>query len=86
MIFFPYALVTDNDCLSDSLEKAKSDTNSTLQTIRKNNLNKLTFPHLNINPIRNKFDSLADVIKDNIDILMISECKVDNSFLNGSIS
>ena len=86
MIFFPYALVTDNDCLSDSLEKAKSDTNSTLQTIRKSNLNKLIFPHLNINSIRNKFDSLADVIKDNIDILMISECKVDNSFLNGSIS
>ena len=30
--------------------------------------------------MRNKFDSLADTIKDNIDILMISETKVDNSF------
>ena len=57
--------------------------NSSLQTIRKDNLNKLIFAHLNINSIRNKFDSLADIIKDNIDILMISETKVDNSVPDG---
>ena len=68
LIFFPYDLVTVNDCLSDTLEKAKSGTNSSLQTTRKDNLNKLTCAHLNINSIRNKFDSLADVIKDNIDM------------------
>ena len=60
--------VTVNECLSDTLEKAKSGTNSSLQTIRKDNLNKLIFAHLNINSIRNKSDSLADIIKDNIDI------------------
>ena len=65
------------------LEKSKSGTNSSLQTIRKDNLNKLIFAHLNINSIRNKFDSLADIIKDNIDILMISETKVDDSFPDG---
>ena len=43
MIFFPYDLVTVNDCLSDTLEKAKSGTYSSLQTIRKDNLNKLIF-------------------------------------------
>ena len=53
-----------------TLEKAKSGTNSSLQTIHKDNLNKLIFPHLNINSIRNTLDSLADIIKDNIDILM----------------
>ena len=75
--------VTVNECLSDTLEKAKSGTNSSLQTIRKDNLNKLIFAHLNINSIRNKFDSLADIIKDNIDILMISETKVDDPFPHG---
>ena len=35
---------------------------------------------MNINSIQNKFDSLADIIKDIIDILMISETKVDDSF------
>ena len=53
-----------------TVEKAKSGTNSSLQTIRKDNLNKLIFPHLNINSIRNTLDFLADIIKDNIDILM----------------
>ena len=52
-----------------------------MQTIRKNNFSKLNFAHVNINSIRNKFD--ADIIKDNIDILMISETKVDDSFLDG---
>ena len=49
-------------------EKTKSGTNSSLQTIRKDDLNKLIFVHLNINSIRNKFDSLADRIKNNITI------------------
>ena len=81
--FIPYDLVTVNDCLSDTLEKAKSGTHSSLQTIRKDNLNKLIFANLNVNSIRNKFDSLVDIIKDNIDILMISETKVDDSFPDG---
>ena len=80
LIFFPYDLVTVNDCLSDTLEKAKSSTNSSLQTICKGNLNKIIFAHLNINSIRNKFDPSADIIKDNIDILMIPETKA-GSFL-----
>ena len=83
MIFFPCDLVTFNDCLSDALEKAKSGTNSSLQTILENNLNKLIYAHLNINSIRNKFDFLADIIKGNIYILLISETKVDDSFPDG---
>ena len=80
---FSGGLVTVKDCLSGTLEKAKSGTNSSLQNMRKDNLNKLFFAYLNINSIWNKFDSLADIIKENIDILMISEAKVDNSFPNG---
>ena len=33
-----------------------------------------------MNSVRNKSDSLADIIKDNIDILMISESRVHDSF------
>ena len=39
--------------------------------------------HVNINSVRNKFDSLADIIKNNMSILMTSETKVDDSFLDG---
>ena len=52
-------------------------------TILKADLNKLIFVHLNINSIGNKFNCLADIIKDNIDILMISEINVGNSFPDG---
>ena len=88
LIFFPYDLVLVNNCLSDTLKKTKSGANSRLQTIPKNNLSKLIFARLTINSVRNKFDSLTDVIKDNIDvnivnILMLSETKVDHSFLDG---
>ena len=56
-----------------------TEKNSTINVL-KNNLNRLIFAHLNINSIRNKFDQLVNGIKGNIDILMISETKLDNSF------
>ena len=84
--FFPHDLVTVNDCLPDTLAKAKSDTNPSLKIISKENLSKLIFVHLNINLMQNKFDSLADIIKDNIDILMMSESNVGNSIPDGQFS
>ena len=43
-------------------------------------MNKIVVGHLNINSIRNKFNFLAHQVKGNIDILMISETKLDESF------
>ena len=54
-LFFPYDLLTVNECLSNTLEKAKSGTNSSQQTMRKDNLNEQIFAHHNINSMRNKF-------------------------------
>ena len=55
-------------------------TNADLKSLRIRNLNKIVASHLNINSIRNKFDFLAHQVKGNIDILMISETKLDESF------
>lgn len=52
----------------------------TLRNIRLNNLDKLIVGHLNVNSIRYKFDALKSLIKDNIDILVVSETKIDKSF------
>ena len=41
---------------------------------------KIIVRHLNINSIRNKFDALYFIIDTNIDILLISEAKLDDSF------
>ena len=50
---------------------------------REKNPNRLICAHLNINSVKNKFVLLSDVIKNTIDILMISETKLDSSFPNG---
>ena len=44
------------------------------------NFNKLIIARLNINFLQNKFEFLISLIKDNIDVLMISETKLDQSF------
>ena len=64
--------------------KVYSDCNTTLKNIRSDNINTLIFAHLNINSIRNKFEFLADQVKGKIDVLMISETKIDESFPQGN--
>ena len=54
-----------------------------LQKMRLNCKNNLIIAHLNINSIRNKFDLLKELISNNIDILVISETKLDPSFPPG---
>ena len=51
--------------------------------LRLKNPSKLICAHLNINSLRYKFDLLANIIKDKIDILVISETKLDLSFPKG---
>ena len=54
--------------------------NLNLRAFRKTNLNKLIIAHLNVNSLKNKLEFLKEQIQDNIDILMISETKIDASF------
>ena len=51
-----------------------------LKAIRKGNIKKLIIGQLNINSLINKFDCLVQQITGNVDILMVSETKLDNSF------
>ena len=60
------------------------DDDLTLKTICSDNVNKLVFAHKSINSIRNKFEFLAMQVKGKIDILMISETKIDESFPKGN--
>ena len=88
-----YKMDYTNDCMTESsegqfsnstsneLNEGNTDENfkSELTKIRSNNVNKLIFAHININSIRNKFNLMTDSVKDNIDILMISETKLYDS-------
>ena len=61
-------------------EKNNLEPTNELRQIRQKNSNWLTFAQLNVNAIKNKFDSLVELIKENVDILLISETKIDSSF------
>ena len=51
-----------------------------MKKIRINNVNRAAIGHITINSIRNKFDMLSSMVKNTIDILMVSETKLDSSF------
>ena len=60
------------ESISDPFEKLKNT--------RLKNPNRLIIAQLNINSLRNKFDSLVRMLHNNLDILLISETKIDSSF------
>ena len=68
----------NNVCKANSLNE--SNKVASLYSIRKHNLDKLVLAHLNINSLKLKFDSLAQKITGSVDILMLSETKLGNSF------
>ena len=51
-----------------------------MQLVETHQRNKLVIAQLNINSLRNKFEDLKVIILNNIDILIISESKLEKSF------
>ena len=51
-----------------------------------NTINRLILAQLNINSLRDKFDDLTLIIKGEIDILVITETKLDDSFRDAQFS
>ena len=66
---------------SKNLNKDSTDSyEENLKDIRKKNLRNIVIGHFNINSLRNKFDLLVEQIKGIIDVLDVSETKLDDSF------
>ena len=74
--------LTGSNDESKTLETG-SDIAIELTKYRANNMNKIVLATLNINSIRNKFTSLAEIVSNNIDILVIQETKLDATFPEG---
>ena len=51
-----------------------------LKSLRTSNLHRIIIAQININSIRHKFEALVNGVRGNVDILMISETKIDDSF------
>ena len=56
--------------------------NNVLKNLRLKNSNKVIIGHININSLRNKFELLTEMVRDKVDLLMISETKLDSSSPN----
>ena len=70
----PFLPATLNNVTEDG------DVYSVLSNLRIKNINRILIAHLNINSLRYKFDKLSDIITGKIDIILISEAKLDNTF------
>ena len=75
----------NHDCEPMSAKKinvtnSPDSANTILKNLRLKNVNRLIYAQLNINSIRNKFESLKVIISTNVDILLICEIKLHSSF------
>ena len=71
-----YTDTTESDITDDMPIKILND-------IRVKNPNRIIMAHLNINSLRNKCEGLKSLVKDKVDILCITESKLDKSFPKG---
>ena len=86
--FVLHSLASDNrkNCNTSDYDESKAEfkvgaiSTSNLNAIRKRNINRFIIGQVNINSLRNQFESLVQQVSGNIDILMVSETKLDNSF------
>ena len=79
-----------NVCLTEDVNVENTSNSSNLSDSLKNlkikNSNRLVFGNLNINTINNKFEQLKHMIKNNVDVLVVTETKLDSSFPFGQFS
>ena len=66
-----------------SEDQSHDDPKNILNDLKHKNADRPIIGQLNINSIASKFEPLVSLIKDNVDLLMVSETKVDDSFPRG---
>ena len=68
---------------TDNLIAENDDPKAVLQELKTKNRERPVIAHLNINFLDPKFEQLMDMVKDNVDILLVSETKLDDSHPEG---
>ena len=74
---------SDTSSNSDVIDTNEEDPLSFLQNLKAKNTDRPVIAHLNINFLGAKFEELTTLIKDKVDILLVSETKLDKSFPKG---
>ena len=71
-----------NTVLNTNTSNEANSENNVLKNLRLKNSNKVIVGHININSLRTKFELLTEMVQDEVDLLMISQRKLDSSFTN----
>ena len=83
-ILTPVKLNENLEVLQNTAEEdCTKDAKTLISDYRAKNCDKVVIATLNLNSLPNKFSSLAEIISNNIDILVIEETKIDESFPEG---
>ena len=69
-----------------NVENILYNISSSLKTLKSKNPKRLVSGNLNINVINNKFEQLKYIIKNNIDVFIVTETKLDSPFSSGQFS
>ena len=72
--------LSDNDTENHSIEY---DCFQDMKILRQKHAKNIIIGYININSIRNKFSDFSIMIKDLLDILIIAETKLDDTFPKG---
>ena len=78
--------ISNDTILTQICSDDVNDCSLELKRFRLSNPKNLISVHLNINSLRNKFETTKNIIQDIFNISLISETKIDNSFPNGKFS
>ena len=79
----PFSPLVNAEIFEGEIDEIDAESPYTLlQNLRVKNIDRILLGHINLNSIRHKFHMITDLIKGNIDILLISETKIDSSFPN----
>ena len=78
-IFTDSSWVSENVSLLDEME----DPTSILKDLKERNSDRPVIAHLNINSLSSKFEPLSEMVKNNIDFLLVTETKLDDTFPMG---
>ena len=71
---------SNNTCNKSIVNETEICVLDQLREIRLRNPKKVTLGHLNINSIPNKFDGIMEIVANHLDIFLISETKIDDTF------
>ena len=75
------SFLLDQSTFSTLTHELNLDPYSNIEKIRSKNPKRLIAAQLNINSLQNKFDSLLDILHSNVEILLITETKINSSYV-----